>query len=98
MGRQNDPASGGRCMKHATAASLDRMDDLLRQIRTLGVLREKKRGVFYRGGRSALHFHEDAAGMFADLRLGGDWERLAVNTASERALLLRRISMPAGTT
>jgi hypothetical protein len=85
-------------MKHATAASLDRMDDLLRQIRTLGVLRERKRGVFYRGSRAALHFHEDSAGMFADLRLGGDWERLAVNTASERALLLRRISTSAGTT
>ena len=78
-------------MKHATAPGLDRIEELLRQIRGLGVLREKTRGVFYRGGRAALHFHEDAAGMFADLRLGGDWERLVVNTAAERAALLRRI-------
>ena len=66
-------------------------EELLRHIRGLGVLREKSRGVFYRGGRAALHFHEDPAGMFADLRLGNEWERFAANTTAERAALLRRI-------
>ena len=78
-------------MKHATGPSLDAIEELLRQVRALAVLKEKSRGVFYRGGRAALHFHEDPAGLFADLRAGGDWERLAVNTQSERTALLRRI-------
>jgi len=85
-------------MKHATPARLDEIEDLLRQLRGLGVLKEKSRGVFYRGGRAVLHFHEDPAGMFADLRPGAEWERLAVNTASERAALLRRISTGTGMT
>jgi hypothetical protein len=78
-------------MRHATASRLDAIEDLLRRIRALGVLKEKSRGVFYRGGRAALHFHEDPAGMFADLRLGDEWERFAANTTPEHAALLRRI-------
>jgi len=41
---------------------------------------ERKRAIFYRGTTAFLHFHEDPAGMFADLRSGADFERYAVNT------------------
>jgi hypothetical protein len=85
------PHQQGQAMKHATAASLDGIEALLRQIREQGALKEKSRGVFYCGGRATLHFHEDVAGMFADLRLGDGWERFAANTPAERAALLRRI-------
>jgi hypothetical protein len=78
-------------MKHATAVSLDAIEALLQQIRRLGRFKEKSRGVFYLRGRAALHFHEDPAGTFADLRLGNEWERLAVNTEAERATLVRRL-------
>jgi hypothetical protein len=78
-------------MKHATPPGLDTIEALLQRIRALRVLQEKSRGVFYRGGRAALHFHEDPTGMFADLRLGGEWERFAANTTAEHAVLLRRI-------
>jgi len=78
-------------MKHATPASLDAIETVLREIRDLNVLKEKSRGVFYRAGRAALHFHEDPAGLFADLRPGSEWERVAVNTPAERATLLRRL-------
>ncbi len=46
---------------------------------------ERKPGVFYRKGKAVLHFHEDDAGLFADVRLDGDdFERFRVSTAQER--------------
>ena len=54
-------------MRHARDQDLDRIDDLLAQVRNLPGLIEKKRGVFYRKSKSFLHFHEDPKGMFADL-------------------------------
>ena len=79
-------------MKHATAASLDRLEPLLAEIRGFAWLKEKSRGVFYRGSRATLHFHEDPAGLFADLRLTGDWQRLPVNSFSEQAALMRELA------
>ena len=57
-------------MKHAGAATLDALQPLLTQVRAISGLREKNRGVFYRRGRAALHFHEDPTGLFADVRAG----------------------------
>jgi len=85
-------------MKHAGAAALQSLHDLIATIRTFG-LTEKSTGVFYRKGKAALHFHEDAAGLFADIRLSGsgEWERLRVSEPAERqrlvALVARELSM-----
>jgi len=54
-------------MRHARDSDLDRLEDLLAQLRSLPGLTEKKRGVFYRKSRAFLHFHEDPKGMFADI-------------------------------
>ena len=78
-------------MKHATSNALDALEGLLVQIRTLDALLERKRGVFYRKSSAFLHFHEDPAGFFADIRTGPEWERLPVNTAKERKALLSTI-------
>jgi hypothetical protein len=78
-------------MKHATPAALDRLGDLLTAIRKYDTLREKQRGVFYRQSRAFLHFHEDPAGLFADVRLSEEFDRFPVNTAAERSSLLKRI-------
>lgn len=79
-------------MRHATAAALDRLEPLLGEIRELGGgLAERKRGTFYRRSRAFLHFHEDPAGDFADLRVGADFERFRVTTAGERRSFLRRV-------
>ena len=75
-------------MRHAGAAALDALEDLLDKVRTLPDLREKQRGIFYRKSSAFLHFHEDPAGLFADLRVGGDFERFPVNTRAERRALL----------
>ena len=79
-------------MRHARDAALDELEDLLREVRQrYPVLRERKRGAFYKGGRGWLHFHEDPAGLFADLKIGGSFVRLRVSTKAERAKLLHRM-------
>ena len=77
-------------MKHAGPEALDALADLLSAARRRG-LKEPRPGVFYRKGKAWLHFHEDKAGLFADIRLGADWERFRVSDAGERANLLRLI-------
>ena len=77
-------------MKHAGPDALAALTKLIEAIRTRG-LKEPRPGVFYRKGKACLHFHEDPAGLFADLRLGADWERHRVSTAKERAALLALI-------
>ncbi|HUY37851.1 MAG TPA: hypothetical protein VMV13_03425 [Candidatus Binataceae bacterium] len=77
-------------MKHAGSRALDQIEPILAELRKLGGLKEKTRGVFYRGSVAFLHFHEDPAGMFADLKTGEDFERFRANTRAEIATLLDR--------
>lgn len=78
-------------MKHAGAATLDALSPLLADLRRRSQLREKKTGVFYLRSRAFLHFHEDPAGIFADVRLGEDFTRMRVATARERRALLAAV-------
>lgn len=75
-------------MRHVTAAGLDELDDVVRELRGVDGLKEKSRGVFYRGSRAFLHFHEGPSGFYADVRLGADFERMRVTTKAERKRLL----------
>jgi hypothetical protein len=81
-------------MKHAGAAALDRLEPLLAEIRALGLLKEKSRGAFYLKSRAFLHFHEDPAGLFADVRAkdGKDFDRLKVDEAEGAAALRARLA------
>ncbi|WP_323122250.1 hypothetical protein [Burkholderia alba] len=78
-------------MKHAGAAALDRLETWLADVRALPGLRERSRGVFYRRSRPFLHFHEEAADLYADLRRHDDFERFRVNLADEQRTLLAAI-------
>ena len=82
-------------MKHAGPASLDALEPLLAEIRRhAGIdpkIIEKKRGSFYRRGKAWLHFHEDPAGYFADLKGPDDWLRMRVSDADERQALMAAI-------
>jgi hypothetical protein len=75
-------------MKHAGAVALEQLSELLTQIRQREGLKEKKLGIFYRRSKSFLHFHEDRAGLFADLTVGGGFDRHPVNSPQEQARLL----------
>jgi hypothetical protein len=78
-------------MKHASAAALEGLSELLDDIRTKDGIKEKKLGIFYRKSKSFLHFHEDPAGLFADLAVGSDFARHPVNTKPEQQALLSAI-------
>jgi hypothetical protein len=80
-------------VKHAGAQTLAALVPLLDAVRDAAgaALVERKTGTFYRRGAAFLHFHEDPAGVFADLKGAGGWERFAVTSAAQRALLLREI-------
>jgi hypothetical protein len=78
-------------MKHAGPEALDILEPLLQDLRKVSFLVERKRGIFYRGSKAFLHFHEDPSGMHADVRVGDDFDRYRVETRSERATLLARV-------
>lgn len=78
-------------MKHAGPDALDRLDNVLHRLREIPGLTERSRGVFYRGGKAFLHFHEDPTGLYADLRRAETFERFRVNSMDERSELLRLV-------
>jgi len=78
-------------VKHVTADGLNQLDDVLRELRGVDGPKEKSRGVFYRGSRAFLHFHEDPSGFYGDVRLDADFERMRVTTKTERKRLLSRV-------
>jgi hypothetical protein len=78
-------------VKHATPETLDTIEPLLAGIRKVAGLRERRRGIFYRKSIAYLHFHEDPAGLFADVKLGGAWKRLDVSKAVARRELLTAV-------
>lgn len=75
-------------MRHARPEDLDRLEPLLEKLRRLDGMKEKSRGLFYRGSRAFLHFHEHEGGFFADVQLADDFERLPATTAADRKTLL----------
>lgn len=83
-------------MRHARAGALDELDTLLTALRAVPGLVEKSRGVFYRRSRAFLHFHEDPTGLYADVRLGDDFERHRVQTEAERDRLLALVRATVG--
>jgi hypothetical protein len=78
-------------MKHAGPEALDQLEPVLSALRQVPGLREKKRGTFYRGSSAFLHFHEDPAGLFADVRFRDTFERVEVTKESQQKRLLRLV-------
>jgi hypothetical protein len=80
-----------------TPAGLDDLEAVLSELRRVDGLIEKSRGVFYRGSRAFLHFHEDPSGTYADVRVDTEFERLRVTTKAERRRLLSVVRRAART-
>jgi len=78
-------------VRHARSDALDELEPLLEEIRHVPGLVEKHRGIFYRGSKAFLHFHEDPSGLYADVRVTSEFERRRVQTAREREQLLTLI-------
>jgi hypothetical protein len=87
-------------MRHARDEDLDQLEPLLERLRGVPGLTERSRGVFYRRSRAYLHFHQDAAGLFADVRTqeASDFTRHAVTSGDQQAalydLVRRDVSAP----
>lgn len=85
-------------MKHAGPETLAALAPLLACLRAQPALVERTPGCFYRGATAFLHFHEDAAGPFADVRLQpGPFTRLRVATPAERDALVAAVAGCLGT-
>ena len=78
-------------MKHAGPESLRKLEALLNRIRRLPGLTERKTGVFYRRSKAFAHFHEDPAGLFADVRPAGAWERFPVGSEREKRTFVSKL-------
>ena len=78
-------------MRHVNESDLDRLEPMLRELRRLGELRERKRGTFTRKSKAFLHFHADGDELLADVRLADEFERHPATTAAQRAALLKAI-------
>ena len=70
-------------MGRAKKATLEELDPWLDEVRGLGIdgLVEKANGAFYKRRLPILHFHEDSDGVHADVKVGGDWQRVTIDRA-----------------
>lgn len=79
-------------MKHAGAAAIARLKPILARLRKIKDLREPRPGIFYRRSSAFIHFHEDPAGVFADIKVNDDYVRKPVNSPSEIAEFFRIVT------
>jgi hypothetical protein len=80
-------------MKHAGPQTLAQLEPLLVKLRAVAGLVERKPGTFYLRSSAFLHFHEDPAGVFADVKLqGSSFERLPLRTLQDHALLVKAVA------
>ena len=78
-------------MRHATLETLEEIEPLLEELRSVPGLVEKRPGIFYRRSKAFLHFHEDPSGLHADVRFAEEFERVRAETDVEREAFLARI-------
>jgi hypothetical protein len=78
-------------MKHATRAAMNQLIDLLKCLRQIKELTERRPGVFYKSSRAFIHFHEDPAGIFAHIKLLSGWQRIRVQTRLEQRIFLKKV-------
>jgi hypothetical protein len=84
-------------VKHASAETIARLDELLGHLRMFPGLVERTPGTFYLGSKAFLHFHEDESHIFADVKLDGrEFERLPASSRTDQQHLLNRIAAVVG--
>lgn len=77
-------------MAHASEAALGRLQPLLRQLRDIRGLQERKPGIFYSKGSAFLHFHDEGGVSIADLKKpgGSGFDRYLVDAPPGQRRLL----------
>ena len=80
-------------MKHADVKALRSLERLLNCLRAQPGLVERKPGIFYVKSKAYLHFHENLAERFADVKLNeNEFTRFPVNTKQEQDLLIKLVA------
>jgi hypothetical protein len=79
-------------MKHAGPAAVAELEPLLVRLRALEALRERTPGIFYRRSNAFLHFHEDPAGFFADVKIDGEFQRFRATDRAEQDALVALVT------
>ena len=80
-------------MSRAKKSTLEELEPWLREVRTLGIegLVETANGAFYKRRTAILHFHEDAEGVYADVKVDGEWQRVQVNAERGKRTVLKML-------
>jgi hypothetical protein len=79
-------------VRHAQPEDLVGAKYLVDRLRRNDQLVERKPGTFYRKSRAFLHFHADPAGLFVDVRVADEFERLRVTTRQEQTAVLALVT------
>ena len=74
----------------AKQVTLEALEPWFVDVRALGIpgLVEKANGAFYQRRNGILHFHEDGDGVYADVKVAGEWERVGIDTAAGKRKVL----------
>lgn len=82
-------------MARATQATLQQLGPWLDEVRSLGIdgLVEKANGAFYQRRVGILHFHEDADGVAADVKIGGVWRRVPIDANAGKREVISLLEM-----
>lgn len=77
-------------MGHADADALRAVLPILRQLREIKALQEKRPGVFYARAEAFLHFHDNGGVLHAELKKpgGSGFDRFPLATPAEQRRLV----------
>lgn len=77
-------------MPRADSDALLLLAPVLRQLRDIKGVREERPGIFYARREAFVHFHEDANGLFADLKKSGGsgFDRYPLATPAQQRKLV----------
>jgi hypothetical protein len=79
-------------MKHAGKEALSKLQTVLEDLRGHSILRERTPGSFYLRSSGFVHFHEDPAGLFGDLKEDlVSFTRHRVTSRTEQRQFLERV-------
>ena len=76
-------------MKHATAETIARIEPLLKRLRNIDALKERKPGIYYFKSSAFLHFHEEGDQVFKFEP--PDFKRLPATTRDQQYELIKLI-------
>jgi hypothetical protein len=79
-----------QAMAHATPEDLSALTALLRQLREIKGLTEKRPGIYYYKANAFIHFHNNESVIEADMKKvpGSGFDRYAVGTAEQQRKLV----------